>query len=556
MSTVAEIEALLKARDEMSRVLKKAQENTSTETGKIAGHYEKMQSRAKKAGDKMVGIGKGMTLGVTAPIIAGAVSAVTALGEIEKLSAQTDAAIASTGGAANVSRDQIESYADKLEKLTSVEAESIQEGQNMLLTFTKVANGVGKGNDIFDQGTKAALDMSVALGTDMKSSSMLVGKALNDPIKGLTALSRSGIQFTEDQKKMITEMVAAGDTMGAQKIILGELTTQFGGSGEALGNTMVGKIEKAKNAFGEMTETLATALIPVIEKMTGWIQKAADWFNNLSPAGQKTVGILIAVAAAVGPVLIIMGKLVGAFGTVMKAFKALQLLMMANPWVLLIAAVVALVVLIVRNWDTILAFLKKAWDWIKTTAASVGKWLKDKFKQAVDFLYNLFLNFTPLGLLIKHFDTIKDKVLEVKDWIVDRFNDVVGFFQGLPGRIGSAVSGMWDGIKEAFRSAVNWIINKWNDLEISIGGGSILGVDIPKITVRTPNIPTFHEGGIVPGRPGEDILIRAQAGEKITPADQSDVRGGPLIGAVHIHGNADPFAIGDAIAWKIRTAGI
>jgi len=72
-----------------------------------------------------------------------------------------------------------------LEKLTGIEAEVIQEGQNMLLTFTNI-----KGTQ-FDEATEAALNLSVALGKDMQSSAMLVGKALNDPVGGISALSRA-----------------------------------------------------------------------------------------------------------------------------------------------------------------------------------------------------------------------------------------------------------------------------------------------------------------------------------------------------------------------------
>ena len=490
---------------------------------KAKGDLDEVGGAAEGLSKKMGKVGKGMTLGVTAPIVAGATAAVVALGEIERLGAQTDAAIKSTGGAANVTRGEIEGLADSLEKLTSVEAESIQEGQNLLLTFTKVKNEVGDGNDVFDQATKAALDMSVALGTDMASASMLVGKALNDPIKGLSALGRSGIQFTKEQKEMITGMVEAGDTMGAQKIILGELTAQFGGSGEALGNTMVGRIDKAKNAFGEMTETLATALLPTIERLSAFIQKLAAWFKNLSPAAQNTIGVMLAVAAAIGPVLVVGAKLVSAFGTIMKAFKALQLLMMANPWILLIAAVVALVVLIVANWDKILAFLKKAWDWIKGAAAAVGNFIKDAFKKAVDFLVGLFLNFTPLGLIIKHFDKIKAVATGVKDWIVNAFTAVIDFFKELPGKITNAVGNWLDGLKTGFKNAINWIIGKWNDFKIQIQLPSILGGG--KISIETPNIPKFHSGTSFftpPGGADEGLAI-LQRGERVTPRGGSEM---------------------------------
>jgi hypothetical protein len=192
--------------------------------------------------------------------------------EIEKLNAQTEAVIASTGGAAGKSLAQINKLNASLEKLTGIEAEVIQEGQNMLLTFTQI-----KG-DQFDEATKAALNLSVALGKDMASSAMLVGKALNDPIAGLSALSRAGIQFTDDQKATIASLVELGDVAGAQTIILGELERQFGGSAEAFGETTAGKIEKVKNLFGEMGETIAASLMPAINDI---LPQMSTFIENL-----------------------------------------------------------------------------------------------------------------------------------------------------------------------------------------------------------------------------------------------------------------------------------
>lgn len=218
-------------------------------------------------------LGKAAALGVGAAVAgvgAIGVEAVKSLARIEKIGAQTDAVIRSTGGAAGVTRKHIDNLAGSLEALTSVEAESITEGQNLLLTFTRIQNKAGEGNDVFDQATKAMVDMSVAMGTDMKSASMLVGKALNDPIKGMTALTRAGVQFSDEQKTAIARMVEMGDVAGAQKVILGELNTQFGGSAEALGNTMAGRIERIKHQFGTLSETLAAKLLPTVERLIAW----------------------------------------------------------------------------------------------------------------------------------------------------------------------------------------------------------------------------------------------------------------------------------------------
>lgn len=197
-----------------------------------------------------------MGLAVGAAVALVGAQAFGAVAEIERLNAQTAAAIKSTGSAAQRSIEQINGQAQALERLSGVESEVIQNGQNILLTFTQI-----KG-DNFDAATRAALDLSVALGQDMKSASTLVGKALNDPIAGMSALSRVGVQLTAEQKAAVAQMVELGDVAGAQGIILGVLSEQFGGSAEAFGSTYLGALEKVKNSFGALTEALVVSLLP------------------------------------------------------------------------------------------------------------------------------------------------------------------------------------------------------------------------------------------------------------------------------------------------------
>lgn len=92
---------------------------------------------------------------------------------------------------------------------------------------------------------------------------------------------------------------------------------------------------------------------------------------------------------------------------------------------------------------------------------------------------------------------IGNVVTETKDWIVARFNDIVGFITGLPGKIRSAASGMWDGIKDAFRGAVNFIIDGWNRIEFKIPGFKVGPVGYSGFTLGLPDIPRLRSGGAV-----------------------------------------------------------
>lgn len=189
------------------------------------------------------------------------------------LNAQTEAVVKSTGGAANVTAKQVHDLANALEATTATEAELVQEGANMLLTFKNIQNRVGEGNDIFNQATEALIDMSRAMGSDPQTAAIQLGKALNDPITGISALQRVGIQFTEDQKKVIESLVETGDVAGAQKIIIEELNDQFGGSGQAYAETYVGKLELLRAAFEGIGEDIVTKLMPHLDDLITWLNE-------------------------------------------------------------------------------------------------------------------------------------------------------------------------------------------------------------------------------------------------------------------------------------------
>lgn len=168
--------------------------------------------------------------------------------EAEKVQAQLAAALKSTGGAAGFTQVQLNNMAGELQRVTTYGDEAINSAQALLLTFTKISG------DVFPQAIEAAADMATALGTDLTSATQQLGKALNDPLKGISALGRAGVQFSEAQRAMIEQMVEAGRIAEAQTLILAELETQFGGSAVAARDTLGGALEAAKNAFGDLLE--------------------------------------------------------------------------------------------------------------------------------------------------------------------------------------------------------------------------------------------------------------------------------------------------------------
>lgn len=188
---------------------------------------------------------------------------INAAAEAERVDAQLGAVLTSTGGAAGMARDELEELATSLSRVSTYDDEAIKSSEALLLTFTKV------GSDVFPEATQAILDMSTALGTDLQSATLQVGKALNDPIKGITALSRAGVSFTKEQKDLIKSLVESGRTMEAQKIILDELSKEFGGSATAAAETYEGQIKQLKNEVGNLGEAFGSKLIPVLTDVAG-----------------------------------------------------------------------------------------------------------------------------------------------------------------------------------------------------------------------------------------------------------------------------------------------
>lgn len=234
---------------------------------RTGGRLGKLGGAAKVAGLAIGGAAVGGVLAFGAALTQGVKDAAS----YQDLAARTANVLKQTGNVAGTSVAGVQELAGKLESLSGVDEELIINSQNVLATFTSIRN-VGK-DRIFDQATASALDMSVALGTDLQGATILVGKALNDPLKGITALSRSGVSFTKQQKDQIKAMVEAGDTMGAQKLILGELNKEFGGAAKAAGQGFNGSLARLKDTIGDTFRNLGTKLLPTVTKLANWLNE-------------------------------------------------------------------------------------------------------------------------------------------------------------------------------------------------------------------------------------------------------------------------------------------
>lgn len=218
--------------------------------------------------------------------------------------AQTEAVLKSTGGQANVTAEQVVNLANSLRDMTGIDDEAIQASSNLLLTFRDVHNEVGKGNDIFNQAQVAILNMATALNqgaipsTDqLQSATIQLGKALNDPIQGLTALRRVGVSFTEAQVEQIKAMQEAGNLMGAQKLILGELTKEFGGAAKAAGSTFAGQLSILRSQFEDVLESVGKGLLPILKQLTTVLQGLVPILKLVADNLGGVLGVLLGFAA-------------------------------------------------------------------------------------------------------------------------------------------------------------------------------------------------------------------------------------------------------------------
>lgn len=198
-------------------------------------------------------------------------------------------------------------------------------------------------------------------------------------------------------------------------------------------------------------------------------------------------------------------------------------------------------------WDAMFAILRAAlatfkdtlavaWDVIKLGTRLAWEGIKDVIGAAFDWLKMLFLNFTGPGLIIKHWDTIRnatsDAFNSVKSTISGAWDSVVGTISGLGGRISGASRGMWDGVRNAFKDAINAIIRGWNNLQFKTPSFDAGPIHYDGITVGVPDIPYLAKGGVVRARSGGTTAVIGEGGsdEAVVPLNQGFVA--MLVGAM------------------------
>lgn len=400
-----------------------------------------------------------------------AIAGVTALGSAlaggmedarnsAQLMASTEQTIKTMGNAAGRSAQDVADLASKLSDASGMSLfgdDQIQESENLLLTFGNI-----KG-ETFDLATALTVDLAQALGGAPADQAMMLGKALNDPVKGISALSKAGLTFSEEQKAMIASLVETGDMAGAQAIIIEELNKQVGGQAEAAAKA-AGPMAQFKARMGEVAEGAGALLLPMLDAVAGFL------LDPVMPAIETVVngiGPFIASFQAAGTQSGILGEALNFLGgiwqqlqviidlaaqliqaTVVPIFTAIANFIKAHSteiqtvlsaaWTIIKTVIQTTLTIITGILQVALAVIKGdwsgAWEIVKTTANTVWEGIKTIISAALDILKTVLSG--ALAKIKSDFETV--------------WNGIKSF-----------LSGVWDGIK----STANTV---WSDIKSSI----------------------------------------------------------------------------------------
>jgi hypothetical protein len=347
--------------------------------------------------------------------------------------AQINESMGLFGATTETVNKRIIAYANATARATGVDQNQIKLAQAKLLTFGQLAKSADQAGGAFDRATKAAIDMGAAGFGTAEMNAVQLGKALNDPIKGIAALAKSGVTFTEQEKDKIKTLVESNKLLEAQDMVLKAIETQVGGTAEATANDS----DKMKVAFSQLSESVGLILLPLFQKLTAIMMKVADFARENSTVivilGGVVAGLAVAILAANAAMKIYNATLIIAKGVQM----AFNFVMAANPITLVVIALAALVAAFVVAYKT-----------------------SETFRNFIDGL----------------FDAIKTGVTASVDFLKGYLNTVLGFYKGI-----------FNGIATLWNNSVGKLSFKAPDWVPLFGGK---GFSVPKI-------PMLAEGGIV-----------------------------------------------------------
>jgi hypothetical protein len=440
---------------------------------KLQRELKRLDSPIEKLGAVTRSLAPAAQVGLVA-LGAMGVAAVRAAEEAQQANNRLDAVAKSMnlfGSATDQVTDRLKAFAETNERSLAVDADIIKATQAKLLTFKNLAQTADVVGGAMDRATLAAIDLAAAGFGSAEQNAVQLGKALQDPIKGITALARSGVTFTEQEKEKIKALVASGKLLQAQNLILTAIETQVGGTAEA---TATGS-QKMALAFLAMQDALGEALMPVFE---AFVPLVTDLFGFLA----QNSGVVMIITTAMAALAV--------------AILAVNFALNANPIVKVITLIGVLatgVVLLINYLVGLSGGWAKLFEGLQKGLAAVGSFFKTVF------------------------DAISNLVTAVINGLATRFENFI-----------NTIIGGLNGIISLANAALS-LVSTVTGGAVNIQVPKVPTVSIPKVPVKTPakipaKVPKLALGGIVMPQPGGVLANIAEAGqaEAVIPLNKMD----------------------------------
>lgn len=488
------LEFLLIGRDQASKAFESAGNAAHSASGKITGMLKEVGRGA------LLGAGAAIGSGV-ASLVAGAFSGAQEAAQVTRVLNSQIANLGPTGRAAFGSASE---FADQLSASIGKDDDDIKKVQTKLASFPDAFRSGSLGAEAMRRATTAAFDLE-AIGIGAAESNIVgIGKALNDPIKGMTALSKAGVSFSQEQQTAIRQAMAQGDLAKAQSVILQGIESNAKGAAEAA----TSNIDKFKVMAANFAEGLAGQVLPLVEKFAGWllglgptigpvfdmigagVANVVAWFTKGGEAGNSLAstcsGAFAKIWAAVGPVLgqiwsIITGQVLPAFGAFVSAMVPVVSFLVSTlgPVVSKIFAGVLTtirgVLQMVSGVLNVFAGLfsgdwSRMWTGIKQIASGAWTAIKGLFSAGVAALS---------GVLSVAVGTLKAVATRIGNGVLDAFKAVVGKVASIGSDI---ISGLAQGVRNAAGRVTDAAASVVNRIPLKIR--QLMGIASPSKVMR------------------------------------------------------------------------
>ena len=227
-------------------------------------------------------------------------SLVRAYADQQQAELRVQNAIRATGMAAGITFKEIKALASELQKNGVIGDEVNLKMASLMLTYDKI------GKTVFPRAVKAMNDMAIAqsmgipTSEELRTTTTMLAKALQEPTKGINALRRVGFSLSAQQRQQVKEFMAVGKVAEAQNIILGAAERQYGGLASSIKDSTLGAVEQLSMAWGDAGENigavLSEAILPLVDRLKTfqkhWTQKEPKHILKLSKVLESQWGFM------------------------------------------------------------------------------------------------------------------------------------------------------------------------------------------------------------------------------------------------------------------------